>query len=143
MREKWGRISWSDCVVGREGGEKKLMGLSCFFPIVHQNSISPNWGDYKRENKMLLVAFEQIYPSSRYILDVWGMGSFVVGLLWTFWSFWLFFFYFFGGFLLLLFLVSAHMFLFSCFGWFLFLFLFYFNKLWINFLFFFILFFSL
>ena len=42
---------------------------------------------------MLLVAFEQIYPSSRYILDVWGMGSFVVGLLWTFWSFWLLFFW--------------------------------------------------
>lgn len=47
---------------------------------------------------MLLVAFEQIYPSSRYILDVWGMGSFVVGLLWTFWSFWLFFFLFFWRF---------------------------------------------
>ena len=75
-----------------EGGEK-IGGNWVFSPQVHQNSISPNWGDYKRENKMFLVAFEQIYPSSRYILDVWGMGSIVVGLLWTFWSFWLLFFW--------------------------------------------------
>ena len=80
--------------LGGEGG-KKTGGILVFSPWAYQNPISPNQGDYRRENKvaLLLVAFGQIYLSIN-VQDVLDLLAF-------------FFFFFF--------LVGSHMFLFSSF----------------------------
>ena len=92
--------------LGGEGGEK-TGGSQVFSPQAHQNPISPNQRDYRRENKvaLLLVAFGQIYPNIN-VRDVLVLldSFFLWVFFWTFpYSFFPFFFFFFWWVLICLF----------------------------------------